>query len=166
MCALGLHLSPMGPALAVLLLFLVVVSAQQQRRVTQLPPNNFYAPDVDTTSPVPLPRVPPSPYHMSVDNCPQQDGIPYAVGGFPGTPFLQTPFSTIYRQPPHLQPTTVVCRTGDPSPAHCMRAYDMEMTAIKLRPWDATIPACRALPPTECMAYNGVVPGPTITATV
>jgi hypothetical protein len=38
----------------------------------QLPPDNYYAPDVDTTSPTILPRVPASPYHMGVDNCPQQ----------------------------------------------------------------------------------------------
>ena len=162
MCSLNRGPGQLRSGTALLLLSLVVVSAQPQRWFMQLPPSSFYTPDVDVTSPTPLPRVPPSPYHMGVDNCPQQNGVPYAVGGFPGTPYLQTPFQTFYRQPTHLQPSTTVCRTGDITPQHCMQGYQVDISAITARPWDTTIPACQAFPPTNFLAYNGEVPGPTI----
>jgi hypothetical protein len=159
--------NPFGAAL-LLLLLLAVAEAQKhtKARTKQLPPDNYYEPDVDTASPIRLPRVPASPYGMAADVCPQQNGIPYAVGGYPGTPFLQTPFSVPYRQPVAAQPTTTVCRTGDVDPKHCMSAYDLTIQAVQARPFDSTIPACQQLPPTELYGYNGQVPGPTVTAGV
>lgn len=54
------------PHVAVLLL-LALSGAQAQRSWTkQLPPSNYYRPDIDVTSPFPLPRIPISPYHMQV----------------------------------------------------------------------------------------------------
>ena len=94
-----------------------------------------------------------------------QNDLPFAVGGLPGTPFLYTPFSDSYKQPSHLQPSITVCRPG-PAPQHCMQGYEIGISAIGLRPWDKTIPACQAFPPTEFLAYNGEVPGPTMTGVV
>lgn len=156
------HTGPLRPAL-LLLLLAAAAQAQPHAWVKQLPPDRYYQPDVDTTSAILLPRVPASPYHMGVDNCPQQNDIPYAVEGYPGTPFLQTPFSVLYTAPPHVQPTTTVCRTGDLDPKHCMSAYDMTIQSIQARPYDATIPSCQLFPPTDMLGYNGMVRGPTIT---
>jgi hypothetical protein len=63
----------MHPGKVLLLLtWLSIAVAQSESWLQQLPPDRYYDPDVDVTSPTPLPRVPPSPYHMSDDNCPQQ----------------------------------------------------------------------------------------------
>lgn len=101
-----------------------------------------------------------------MDNCPQQDGIPYQVDGYPGTPFLQTPFSRAYHSAPQLQPSVTVCRNGVPDPKHCMSAYEVTIDRVQSRPFDTTVPACVAFPPTELLGYNGISPGPTITAAV
>lgn len=56
------------PRVAVLLL-LALSGAQAQRAwFKQLPPNNYYEPDIDVTSPTALPRIPISPYHMQVSS--------------------------------------------------------------------------------------------------
>lgn len=114
-------------------------------------------------------RMPCVPYCLpaSQDNiCPQQNGVPYAVDGFPGTPFLQTPFSTLYQAAPVAQPSITVCRTNTPDPKHCMSAYEITVSRALKRPFDTTIPACAAFPATELFGYNGMVPGPTIQAPV
>lgn len=153
----------------VLVCWLLVSNAEAQRTWLQQqpPPTSFFTPDVDVTSTTPLPRVPPSPYGNPPSRlCPSADGVPYAVGGFPGTPYIITPFSSIYTSPPPAQPTTTVCRTGDPNPKHCMTAYHIEINTLRVRPFDATIAGCRAQPPTTLLAYNGTFPGPLITAPV
>jgi hypothetical protein len=53
------------PRVAVLLLLALSVQAQRTW-FKQLPPNNYYEPDVDVTSPTALPRIPISPYHRQV----------------------------------------------------------------------------------------------------
>lgn len=159
---------PLGAALLLLLVLFAVAQAEEHIKATikQLPPDNFYKPDVDTTSPTRLPRVPPSPYGMAADICPQQNGIPYAVGGYPGTPFLQVPFSGPYRQPVDGVPTNIVCREGDVDPKHCMKSYDFTIEPVQARNYDLAIQACQAFPPTELYGYNGQVPGPTVRAVV
>lgn len=126
------------------------------------PPTAYWQPDVDTTQATPWGRVPPSPYGTAAQICPQADGVPYSVGGYPGTPYTITPFSDLFHEPPVLQSTGTVCRTGDTNPQHCMKGYDLEVTAFQARPWDNAVPACKALPGTWFMGYNGVTPGPTI----
>lgn len=126
------------------------------------PPNNYFEPDVDTTQATPFPRVPPSPYGPAASICPPADGVPYSVGGYPGTPYLKTPFSDLFHEPPILQSNGTVCRTGDADPKHCMKGYELEVTAFQARTFDNAVPACKALPGTWLMGYNGVTPGPTI----
>lgn len=103
---------------------------------------------------------------LQVDNCPQQNGVPYAVDGYPGTPYLQTPFSTLYHAAPHAQPSITVCRNSQPDPKHCMSAFEITINRVLKRPFDTTIPSCTAFPATELFGYNGEVPGPTITQPV
>jgi hypothetical protein len=123
------------------------------------PPPDYFEPDVDTSSTTPLPRVPPSPYGTPAAICPQADGLPYQVAGQPGTPYTITPFTEQFREPPVLEASGTVCRTGD---SHCMKVYEMEARAFQARPFDNTIPGCRNLPDTWFMGYNGMSPGPTI----
>lgn len=149
-----------GPACLVVVLLLVLLpTAHAQSWYLIRPPPDYFQPDVDTTSATPLPRVPPSPYGTPAAICPQADGLPYQVGGQPGTPYIITPFTDQFREPPQLAASGTVCRTGD---IHCMKVYEMEVRAFQSRPFDAAIPACRTLPGTWLMGYNGIVPGPTI----
>jgi hypothetical protein len=152
---------PPWPGILLLSLLLSTVHAQDWFLIR--PPPDYFEPDVDTTSATPLPRVPSSPYGPAALICPTADGVPYSVGGFPGTPFLKTPFTEQYREPPVAQPVGTVCRTGD---SHCMKAYELEIRTFQARPWDSTVPACRAQPATWLMGYNGITPGPTIKAGV
>jgi hypothetical protein len=126
------------------------------------PPTSYYQPDVDTMQTTPFPRIPPSPYGTPALICPQADGVPYSVGGYPGTPYTITPFSDLFYQPPELASVGTVCRTGDTNPQHCMKAYEMTATAFQSRVFDNAIPACKAFPGTWLMGYNGITPGPTI----
>lgn len=160
------HIKAAHALLSVVLLCMLSTSVDAQQWPFLQPPAKFYTPDIDVTSTTRLPRVPPSPYGLPANICPAGDGVPYAVAGFPGTPYIITPFTRLYRSPVEAQPTATVCRTGDPTPAHCMTAYDMEIRAIQARPWDTTIPGCQSQPPTNLLAYNGTIPGPTITAPV
>lgn len=151
------------------LLLLGLASAAPGTWFLQLPPTDFFTPDIDVSSPTPLPRVPQSPYGTPANVCPAANGVPYFVQGWPGTPYIATPFSDQYKSPPVGQPSATVCRTplaGDPNPPHCMRAFDIEITAIQLRPFDNAIPSCRVQPPTDLLAYNGSIPGPTMIAPV
>jgi len=93
-----------------LLLLLLSSTTQAQRTWFQQlpPPASFFQPDIDVSSPSPLPRVPPSPYGLPANICPAGDGVPYAVAGFPGTPYIITPFTSIYRSPVDAQPTATV----------------------------------------------------------
>lgn len=54
------------PRIALLLLLALSGARAQRAWFKQLPPNNYYEPDIDVTSPTPLPRIPISPYHMQV----------------------------------------------------------------------------------------------------
>lgn len=147
--------------LVLALLSLLAITAQAQPRIAQLTATEYFTPDVNTVSLTPLPRVPPSPYGTPARICPLANGLPYAVDGYPGTPYVITPFSEMYRQAPQAQPSASACRPGL-APQHCMLAFDFEAKVIQARPWDAAIPGCAAQPPTELMSYNGSVPGPTI----
>lgn len=157
--------------LGIMSVCLLLSSAAGQQKVQQnwfliRPPNNpdYFLPDVDTTSATPLPRIPPSPYTIpGVSICPVADGVPYAVNAMPGTPYIITPFSDQFRQPPELPPSGTVCRSGDLNPQHCMKVYEIEMRAFQARPWDNAIPGCRAQAQgTWFMGYNGITPGPTL----
>lgn len=85
---------------------------------------------------------------------------------YPGTPYVITPFSDLFHQPPVLDPVGVVCRTGDPNPQHCMKTYNMEITGFQTRVFEKAIPACVTRPGTWVMGYNGITPGPTIFSSV
>lgn len=161
-----LHDGAMGCRLLLLALLATVTSVRGQTWYLNLPPVDFWSPDIDVTSTTRLPRVPPSPYGAANLICPQQNGLAYNVLGFPGTPYIQTPFSTVYKHPSKATPTTTVCRTNDPAPEHCMTAYELTIQSMQARPFDATVPSCAAFPPTNLLAYNGHIPGPLITAPV
>jgi hypothetical protein len=149
--------------LSVTVMSLLLSAAYAQDWFLIRPPPAYFEPDVDTTSATPLPRVPSSPYGPAARICPTADGVPYAVDGQPGTPYLKVPFSEQFQEPPVAQSVGTVCRTGD---SHCMRVYEFEIRAFQARPFDATVPACRTQPATWLMGYNGITPGPTIRAPV
>lgn len=80
------------------------------------------------------------------------------------------PFAATYKAPPAAVPVNTVCR--DPATAeagagrHCLVTYNLTVRAFTARPWDATMPGCASKPATNLMGYDGMVPGPTITAPV
>ena len=159
--------SPLWPCLLLALLPLIQSAPRPTQNWFQtLPPADYFEPDVDTTSTVPLPRIPASPYGTPALVCPPADGVPYSVSGYPGTPYIITPFSNKFQEPPVLDPVGVVCRTGDTNPKHCLKAFDLEITGFQSRVFDQAIPACASRPATWLMGYNGISPGPTIKATV
>lgn len=157
-----------GPLwLACLLLCLLFSTSRAQQWWLIRPPVDYFQPDIDTSSATPLPRVPPSPYGTAAAICPQADGLPYSVMGQPGTPYIITPFSDLFREPPELPPSGTVCRTGDTGPQHCMKVFELDIRAFQARPWDNAIPGCTAQPQgTWFMGYNGMTPGPTIRTSV
>lgn len=141
-------------------LFISSIHAQQWFMIR--PPARYYTPDVDTTSATPLPRVPPSPYGDPARICAPADGTPFSVDGYPGTPYVLTPFTELYRQPPDLAPVAQQCRTGDPAPAHCIKAYQISIDAFQSNSFHNAVQACRTQPGTWTMGYNGMSPGPTM----
>ena len=107
-------------------------------------------------------QIPLSPFGNSGVICPQTDGVPYSVDGFPGTPFKVMPFTDAFANPPEAIPSLRVCRPD----GHCMISYDLSVYQTQKRPFDNAIPACKAFPWTWFKAYNGSIPGPTIRAPV
>jgi FtsP/CotA-like multicopper oxidase with cupredoxin domain len=104
--------------------------------------------------------IPPSPFGLVTSICPSADGVPYSVGGFPGTPYKVTPFVDVFQNPPVAQYKNKVCRAD----GHCMLSYDMTITQTQKRPFDNSISGCKAFPGTWFLSYNGSIPGPTIRA--
>jgi FtsP/CotA-like multicopper oxidase with cupredoxin domain len=99
-----------------------------------------------------------SPFGNVRDICPQGNGLPYSVGGFPGTPYLVQPFTETFVNPIEAQSKGKQCR-GD---GHCIRAYEIDVKEVQKRVFDNTIPVCKKFPGTWFLSYNGSVPGPTI----
>jgi hypothetical protein len=69
------------------------------------------APTPLKVEPPPLPPgVPATPFGARADLCPVADGAPYAVSGFPGTPYIITPFTDKFRNPVDAVYKNKVCR--------------------------------------------------------
>jgi hypothetical protein len=70
-----------------------------------------------------------------------------------GTPYLITPFSDLYTQPAVADPVGVVCRPGDGTAAasHCLKAYELSVTAFQSKALQHAVKACRKLPDTWFM---------------
>jgi FtsP/CotA-like multicopper oxidase with cupredoxin domain len=106
-----------------------------------------------------IPRtVPSSPFGVASSICPSANGVPYSVGGFPGTPFVIRPFTEFYKMPDVAQSKDKVCRED----GHCIYSYEMRIQQVQKRVFDNTIPSCKAFPGTWFLSYNGSIPGPTI----
>ena len=105
-----------------------------------------------------LAQIPRSPYGDTAKICNNVNGRAYSVDGFPGTPYVITPFKETFRNPDILPPKTKVCR----SDAHCMFSYEIDMVDVQLKPFDNVVEECRKKPGSWFITYNGVIPGPTI----
>ena len=103
-------------------------------------------------------QIPPSPFGDPSDICPQRNNINYAVDGFPGTPFILTPFRETFVNPSVLAPSLKECRTD----GHCMFSYTIDVIDTTLRPFDRSVTACAKKPATKFLTYNMQVPGPTL----
>jgi FtsP/CotA-like multicopper oxidase with cupredoxin domain len=103
-------------------------------------------------------QIPTSPFGNLTEICPQVDGVPYSVGGFPGTPYRIIPFTDSFVNPSNAVPSLRVCRPD----GHCMLSYDMDVYQVQKRPFDNAIPPCKAFPGTWFLSYNGSIPGPTV----
>lgn len=101
---------------------------------------------------------PPSPFGVLTSICPSANGVPYSVGGFPGTPYLITPFREFYKAPDRAVPKDKVCRAD----GHCIFSYEMTIRQVQKRAFDNTITSCKQFAGTWFLSYNGSIPGPTI----
>ncbi len=106
-----------------------------------------------------LPSYMVSPYGARDDICVKYDGVSVFVEGWPSTPHMITPFVNAYHSPIAAVPSFQECRDD----GHCIRSYEMSVEAVQARVWDQAIPACQNYPGTWYLAYNGSLPGPTIT---
>lgn len=104
-----------------------------------------------------IPSIPVSPFGDPAIICPKTDTI-YSVNGFPSSPYKITPFVDQFKNPPVAVPKHKVCRTD----GHCMFSYDFTINQLQARPFDNSIPGCKAYPGTWFLAYGGSIPGPTI----
>jgi FtsP/CotA-like multicopper oxidase with cupredoxin domain len=102
--------------------------------------------------------IPSSPFGNQVEICPQINGVPYNVGGFPGTPYKIVPFMDTFKNPVVATPTQKACRVD----GHCMLSFDLNINQVKLRPFDNSIAGCKVHDGTWFLSYNGSIPGPTI----
>jgi len=102
--------------------------------------------------------IPTSPFGSAAKICAQGDK-PYSVNGYPGTPHVSTPFQDEYVSPVDAVRKAVACRKD----GHCMNAYEFDVVETQIRAFDKAIPACKAYDGTWFIAYNGNIPGPTIT---
>ena len=102
--------------------------------------------------------IPSSPFGDPNVICPTTNGAPVFVGGFPSTPYLITPFTDTFQNPPLANIKEKVCRTD----GHCIFAYDMNIIHSQKRIFDNTIDSCKQFPGTWFLSYNGSIPGPTI----
>jgi hypothetical protein len=100
-----------------------------------------------------------SPFGKSEDICftTNQD---IRVRGFPGTPGTIVPFSDTYKMPERAVFGNKECR----SDGHCIRTLSIDIYESQKRVFDNAVPMCKNKPPTTFLTYNGLVPGPTITA--
>lgn len=103
-------------------------------------------------------QVPVTPFEDHVKVCPTEDGLIVSVNGFSSSPFKIIPFVDNFVNPPRAIPKDKVCRPD----GHCLISFDMSVFATQKRPFDNSIPGCKALPPTWFLSYNGSIPGPTI----
>ena len=103
-------------------------------------------------------QIPPSPYGDAAEICPTGNNKQYQVGGYPGTPFILTPFRDTFVNPSVLAPSLKECRAD----GHCMFSYTIDVIDTTLRPFDRTITACAKRPATKFLTYNKQVPGPTL----
>lgn len=80
------------------------------------------------------------------------------VDGFPSSPFVLTPFTDKFANPPEEIPKHTLCRPD----GHCMRSFDFVVSQTKRRVFDNVAVGCQAQDGTWFMTYNGMSPGPTI----
>jgi FtsP/CotA-like multicopper oxidase with cupredoxin domain len=81
------------------------------------------------------------------------------VDGFPSSPFVLTPFTDKFANPPEEQPPKhTLCRPD----GHCIRSFDFIISQTKKRVFDNVAPGCQSQDGTWFLTYNGQAPGPTI----
>lgn len=90
------------------------------------------------------------------------DGVSANVNGFISTPYKIYPFVNDFTEPKEAIPKNKMCRTD----GHCMLSYDITISQTQLRPFDLSVPNCKAYPGTWFLTYNNSIPGPTIRAPV
>jgi FtsP/CotA-like multicopper oxidase with cupredoxin domain len=103
-------------------------------------------------------QVPITPFDDPTNICLNADGTSISVNGFGSSPFKIVPFVDTFVNPKRAVPKDKVCR----SDGHCLLSFDLSVFSTQKRPFDNSIPGCKAYPGTWFLSYNGEIPGPTI----
>ena len=92
-------------------------------------------------------QVPASPYGDADEICAAGNGpaFDFEVDGFPGTPYVITPFVDEFSNPPELKHVYEACHSDD---GHCLRSYEINVYDERLHPFDNIIPTCASKPGT------------------
>jgi len=105
-----------------------------------------------------LGQVPGTPFGNASDICSSSDGVSKMVDGFISSPFVLTPFTNAFENPPVEQHVHKVCRED----GHCIFSYDIKVQQIQKNVFGNVANGCMQQPGTWFLSYNGQVPGPTI----
>ncbi|KAL3786910.1 hypothetical protein ACHAW5_011289 [Stephanodiscus triporus] len=103
--------------------------------------------------------IPSSPFGDPTTICPSGNAN-YAVDGYPGSPFRLHPFEQNFSNPSTLSPIYKPCRSDH----HCMSSFEIDIVDVQARVFDEVITECQHHSPTWFLAYNKLLPGPTIIA--